>query len=295
MFTLILVGFAVKKIGFMHPQTSSDLTNILLDIVSPCLIINAFEHPYSAARMHEFLLTAAAMLIFYLVAILLAAIIFSRVKPVQVRQIAKYGAVYSNAGLMGIPIASAVFGSTGVFFAVAALAGFNIFTWTHGASLFRPKSQKGGIDWRQILLNPNLLAVLIGLIFFLTSIKLPVIVNGVLKDISLLNAPLSMIVIGASLADIKLSRQMKSPVIWLAIILRNILFPLLSIFILKMLGVSGTAYLTSVVMMSCPAAALVVLFPLQYHSDVATGLAILGISTLLSLVTIPGIFLVATL
>ncbi len=51
MFSLILVGLLINKIGFFHQQTSDDLTSILLYVVSPCLIINAFEEPYSPKRI----------------------------------------------------------------------------------------------------------------------------------------------------------------------------------------------------------------------------------------------------
>ncbi|EEI24992.1 hypothetical protein HMPREF0519_0915, partial [Lentilactobacillus hilgardii DSM 20176 = ATCC 8290] len=69
MFVLMLVGVLINKLGFMQAQTSNDLTNILLYIVSPCLIIGAFEQHYSASRMQQLMLVCVGIFIFYIIEI----------------------------------------------------------------------------------------------------------------------------------------------------------------------------------------------------------------------------------
>ncbi|GAQ01616.1 transporter [Companilactobacillus farciminis] len=80
MFGLMLIGVLINKLKFMHAQTSSDLTNVLLYIVSPCLIINAFEQPYSDSRIKQFLLAILGVVILYFVEIIVAKLIFGRLK-----------------------------------------------------------------------------------------------------------------------------------------------------------------------------------------------------------------------
>lgn len=142
MFVLMLIGVLINKVGFMHTQTSNDLTNILLYIVSPCLIIGAFEQNYSAARMKQLMLVVIGIFLFYIIEIIIAKFAFGRISNINLQRITKYGSIYSNAGFMGIPLTSALFGNAGVFFAVASLAGFNIFSWTHGVSLFKTSKKK---------------------------------------------------------------------------------------------------------------------------------------------------------
>ncbi|WP_057896384.1 AEC family transporter [Liquorilactobacillus oeni] len=291
-FLLMLLGVLINKVGFMHPQTSNDLTNILLNIVSPCLIINAFEQPYSNDRIRQLLLAGLGILAIYLLEIILAAVFFKMVRDANLRRILKYGCIFSNAGFMGIPLASSLFGKTGVFFAVVSLAGFNIFNWTYGLSLFNKDqvSVKKIVKLRIALLNPNIISIILGLFLFIFSISLPNTVSQTVKYVGTINTPLSMIVIGNSLGNIKLRKEIKGFYLWLTIFLRNLLFPVLAIIILKFLGISGIALETTVIMMSCPVAGIVVLFTLQNDDDVSPAIALMGISTILSLATIPIVF-----
>lgn len=124
MFCLMLVGVLINKLKFMHAQTSNDLTNVLLYIVSPCLIINAFEQPYSNDRIKQFLLAAGGVILLYLVEIVIAKLVFGHLKNRNLSRIAQYGSIYSNAGFMGIPLISSLFGSKGVFFCGSFIGGF---------------------------------------------------------------------------------------------------------------------------------------------------------------------------
>ncbi len=292
MFLLMLVGVIINKLGFMRPETSNDLTNILLYIVSPCLIIGAFEQPYSINKLYQLLLVCGGIGLFYLVEIIIARLTFGRISNLNLRRITQYGSIYSNAGFMGVPLTSALFGNAGVFFAVASLAGFNIFSWTHGVSLFKTPNKETNRwqNFREIILNPNIVAIALGLIIFLCAFRIPSPINEVVKYVSSINTPLSMIVIGNSLANIHLSRQLIDKHLWLALGFRNLLFPIIAVIILKLLTVSGVALYTTVLMAACPAAGLVVLFTLQAYGDASPAVALMSLSTILSLVTIPIIF-----
>lgn len=114
MFVLMLIGVLINKLGFMHPQTSNDLTNILLYIVSPCLIIGAFEQSYSPSRLKQLMLVVIGIVVFYIIEIIVAKFTFGRLSNINLQRITQYGSIYSNAGFMGIPLTSALFGNAGV-------------------------------------------------------------------------------------------------------------------------------------------------------------------------------------
>lgn len=193
---------------------------------------------------------------------------------------------------MGVPLAAALFGKAGVFFAVVSLTGFNLFNWTHGIWLF--SADKDQNDWRQTLkkvfLNANIIAIVIGLVIFFYQIKLPQIPDSVIKYIASINTPLSMIVIGNSLANARLDRHTFNLQLWSSLFLRNFLFPLTAAFILKILSVTGVAFYTTVLMMACPTAGIVVLFTLQAGRNTASAVTLMSLSTILSLFSIPLVF-----
>ncbi|CAM3166646.1 AEC family transporter [Lactiplantibacillus plajomi] len=295
MFILMLVGLLINKLGFMHAQTSTDLTNILLYVVSPCLIINAFQQRFSASRLQTLGLVIVGILIIYAVMIIVTQLVFRRVADPNLRRIMRYGSVYSNAGFMGIPLTSSLFGSTGVFFAVASLAAFNIFSWTHGISLFTGRQGSRRDNLKQIILNPNIIAIIVGLVLFVTSTRLPEIISNAVTYVSAINTPLSMIVIGNSLAAVKLNRETLDKRLWGVLLLRNLLFPYLTIVVLQLIGISGVPLFTTVLMAACPVAGIVVLFTLKVHGEPGPAVALMSVSTILSIATIPLVFALTNL
>ncbi|KRL06713.1 MAG: AEC family transporter [Liquorilactobacillus hordei] len=297
MFCLMLVGVLANKLKFFHEQTANDLTNILLYIVSPCLIIKSFETSYSTSRIHTFLMIALGTLVLYLIQIFLSTIIFKSVKDYNIRRITKFSSIYSNAGFIGIPLVSSLFGSSGVFYAVVPLAFFNLFNWTHGISMFAASNYEYSIIQRirKVLFNPNILAIILGMSLFCFSIKIPQLPSQLINYISSVNTPISMLVIGNSLANITLKNCKLTRAIIVSLILRNIIYPLLTLIIMPLLGVSGLALSTIILMMACPVGGIVVLFTLQVHDNVNPAITLMGISTLLSLITIPFIFFISNL
>ncbi|WP_260243672.1 AEC family transporter [Limosilactobacillus fermentum] len=141
-FLLMLLGALARQLGFLSPTTINDLTNLVLYFLSPLVIIKAFLAPFPVTRLKIFCLTLVGVVITYLVTILLAKLAFAKVKDANLQRIATYGSIYSNNGFMGIPLAQALFGSTGVFYGVVSMVGFNAFTWTHGVAMCQPPLTK---------------------------------------------------------------------------------------------------------------------------------------------------------
>ncbi|KRM11433.1 AEC family transporter [Paucilactobacillus suebicus] len=289
MAALIITGILIKRQGSLSALTSSDLTNILLYVVSPCLIIKSFEMKFSPSYLTELGLIGFSLIIFYVIEIIVSWLIFSHTSSGKTAKVLAFASIYSNAGFMGIPLVQSLLGSTGVFYASISLAIYNIFNWTHGVSMFHHAN-----DRRESLIslvkNPNIWAVVVGLVIFMNNIQLPSPINQFLTDISYLNTPLAMFVVGANLASVRLNHQYLGGNLWLSILLRNVLFPVIMIILLRLFSVSSTGALTTVLMAACPTASLVVLFSVQYHSDTKQAIPLFGISTLLCLVTLPLIY-----
>jgi predicted permease len=253
-FCLMFFGVIIRSSGHLHQTTANDLTDMLLYYISPLVIIRAFQQPFSSSGLHVLSATAAAVVTACLISIVLSKLLFMRVKDPAKQRTAKFGSVYSNAGFMGIPLAQALFGSAGVFYAVVSLAVFNIFAWTHGTSLYQGPHSKNG--WRAkakaIIVNPNIAAILIGLAMFVLSIHFPSQINQFLTYVSDLFTPLSMIVIGSSLVDMPLRSVTFDLPIMISLLLRNLFYPVIAILMLKLFAVTGTAFTTSVILSSCP-------------------------------------------
>lgn len=295
-FLLMVLGALIRKLGFLHTTSINDVTNITLYFLSPMVILKAFQQPFSAQRMQAFLWTLAAVFLTYLVSIIISKLVFKGVINTNLRRIYTYGSIYSNNGFMGVPLAQALFGSTGVFFAVASMVGFNVMNWTHGVSLFNPEHQESALTkLRSIILNPNIIAIIVGFLMFYFSWHFPSLISSFIGYGSAAFTPMSMIIIGSNLVGVKLANLKISWGEFGTLLLRHIIYPLVTLCLLKLFAISGTALYTTVILGSCPVAGLVVLFTLQSKGDTKPAVTLMSISTLLSLVTIPLVFAIANL
>lgn len=286
-FLLIGVGALAGKIGFIHNESSKDMTRILCYIVSPCVIIKAFQQPFSIDSAFGLLIAFIAALGIHLLATIGLKFVFNRkIVPDPGHRLAlRFGATYSNAGFMGIPLLAALLGTQGVFYGTAYLAGFNIFCWTSGIALYNGKTDRKSM--LKALVNPNIIAIIIGLFFFLSAVPLPALISTGVSYLYDLNTPLSMLVIGYTFSQIRMGRLFSDPWIWPGTILRNLAVPIIVLIVLQSIGVNKMVLLSSVLMSACPVASYTVLFAKMKDYDTGFPTKLMAISTLLSIVTIP--------
>lgn len=297
MFILMGIGFLCRSTNLMHDQTNKELTKILLYVVSPCIIINSFLQPVTTTLLKGFLFGLIATTVVFSLSIIVAKFIFSLsvFKKNPEVQAMKFAATYSNGGFMGIPLVQAMMGKAGTFFSVPYLVIYNIFLWSHGVGIFEKGEPRIISDQiRTILFNPNIIATIIGFIIFVIGIPMPDIITTPISDIVAVNTPLSMIVIGANLGG--LSKDMvKDKNIWFICLLRNIVFPLMIIFALRLIPMTDTAYLAIVIMASCPIAGLIVMLSLMNNQPLEFPSQSLCLSTLLSVLTLPMVIVIASM
>lgn len=284
----MIVGFVCKKVNFVHDITVKDLTNLLLYLVSPCIIVNSFLVSFSKKKFQMFILAMLAAIIVFIIGIIIADVLFGQVKDFPKKDALKYSTVYSNAGFMGIPLVQAFLGAKGVFFSIPFLVVYNLFMWSHGIRLFS-KQGKQNIreEIRTLICNPNIIAAVLGICIYLTQIKLPIMIHIPLEDLASINTPLSMLIIGSNLSEISLNEVFSSKESWQGTLSRNVVVPLVAMLILKLFHLSKLAYISLAIMISCPVAGVIVLFSILNDFDVKLPTQLLCLSTLVSVCTIP--------
>ena len=287
MFILMMTGFCLIKKQMLSLEAVGQLTQVLMFVVCPCVIISSFQLKMRPELIHGLIISALSAVIAHIVPIVLSRVLFTRrLMDDDHIKVLRYAIVYSNCGFMGIPLLSAIIkGGEGVFYASVYIMVFNVFTWTHGVMVFVGKMDRRSL--RNLLRNPNLLAVAVGLAFFLCSVRLPSVVGDTMGYISQLNTPLAMFVIGARLADIPLNTLLTDLWVWPGVLLRNFILPLLAIFGLYLAGIKGTLMLACLVPVACPIAGNTVLFPAMYGLRTPLPGKLLSLSTLLSILSIP--------
>lgn len=293
MFILMAAGYFLYKIGILSEDACKSITRMLLLFVCPVVIVYSFQIKFSASLVHGLVISAISAVCAHVFGIVLSHFVFLRhPADVEHRNVLRFAAVYSNCGFVGIPLLAAVIGTKGIFYASVYIAVFNMFNWTHGVAVFRGKSDKSAL--REVLLNPNLIAVVIGLLLFCFSVSLPPLLRSGMLYVYDLNTPLAMIVIGARMAQIEPRSLLTDRLVLPGIAMKNIVIPCIALMILHLAGVSGTLLLACLIPIACPVAGNTVLFADMYGADTKFPTKLMSLSTLLCVISIPLLVYIVT-
>ena len=289
MVIMIAIGFFCYKKELLTEAGVKSMSAILLNVVTPCMLINAYQQDFNTELAVKFLTAAGAAVLLHLIMIAIVLLVFKRQENPMVKKVNTFLSIYSNCGFMGLPLLNAALGDEGVFLGSAYLAVFSLMYWTQGVYVF--SGDKRDMISKKAILNPGVLGVLIGLIFFFGRIKLPGLIGTTVSGIAALNTPVAMFVIGSFLAKTKVKSALKNPNVWLVTVLRLLVLPLISLGVLFVLTKTGIAdplaAMAVLLQVSAPCATVGSLFAVKFGYDPTYASEVIAISTLLSMITIP--------
>lgn len=248
------------------------------------MIINSFNFTFQGEMKGNILVAFIYSIAFFIVGIITSYIFLIIIKG-EKKKILHFANIFSNCGFIGFPIINSLFGAEGMVYASIFNMIFNIFLWTYGVMIFSNKVSKDSI--KKVLLNPAIIAVYIGVIMMIFNIKLPSFILESTKLVGNMTPPISMIIVGVMLADVKLKDVFKEPTIYYGSIIKLIIIPLNLYFIKLLLKENSTIINTIILIQAMPAAAMTTIFSLDFNKEKEYSAIVVFISTLLSIITIP--------
>ena len=292
LFVLIAVGFVCGKIKLIKEVDSKLLTNIVLYLATPCVIIRSFQEvEFNYNLLINLLITVICASLIHIGAIVILKLIFRNNKEENRKKVLQFSAVFSNCGFMSLPLQNALLGSEGVFYGSIFVGIFNVFVWSYGFLEMSGNSEK--ISVKKIFLNPGVVSVTFAVILFFTQIKLPEIIFSPINYLAGLNTPVPMLIIGYYLSQTNLKVAFKDKGVYSVIGLRLLLIPVLSMIIMFLCGVDETILIPCVVASSAPVAATTTMFSNKFNRDVDLSVALVSVTTLFSIVTMPVVIAIA--
>lgn len=289
---MMAVGFVAAKARIITENGRNLLTKLVLYVTQPFLIINSFQMAYSADVLMQMGIVAVFAVLsmggFYL----LGSFALPR-KDDGKRRVLWQSMVFSNCGFMGIPVLGSLFGDAGVIYASVYILVFTVFTWTLGIYIYAGKTG----SWREVLLQPGLIAVIVGLVLFLTGVRLPEwAVKDIFSQVGSLTTPLAMMIVGALVAEGDFRSVFRDLSLFGSAAIRLVALPALSLgmfWLLHSLGLPGLPAAGSPVVVACvlitamPVAANVAIFASMYSVRPQYAAQTVVVSTLLSVATVP--------
>lgn len=283
LFLYMICGFVVSRLGVIREENRGALVRLLMDVAMPMMVLNAFNKPVTPEELRSSLWVIVIALVGCAVTGLIGLLLWRR-QPENKRKVLMYASMFSNAGNAGLPIISLVFGPVGVFYASMYLIPPRILQWTVGLGFF-VKPEKGG--WiKNVLLNPMVVMIYIGAFLMVTGWQIQGVFGTAIANLGSMTGPLSMILIGATLAQANWKMLFDSSVM-LTSFFRLIAFPLLFALILKLLHADALVTNICVILLAMPVASNTAAMAERYGGDHVFASACVSVSTLLSVITVP--------
>ena len=284
LFIIMFIGLAAKKQKMIDENVQSSISAILVKIGLPALVLASSNFERNNQVLPNMLQILYITLIYY-VAIASLGIITAKLLKYKKQTAKVYTSliVFANVGFMGYPVARAFFQETGVFYASIVNLVFTALLWTYGILLFNSQDR---INFKK-LVNIGTITAVINIIIFLSGYKLPTAIFTALDMTGKMTIPLAMIFIGATIADINFKNLLNDKKVYIVSILRLLIIPITTGFLLKTAGFNSTVISICTIMAAMPSAATNAIFAREFNSEPLFASVGVFITTLLSIISLP--------
>lgn len=287
LFLMIFMGYLIVKTGLVRDDDSKVLSKIILYLIVPCVIINAFQVDYTTDTVKGLLIAFAASV---MTQVILLVVISVAGRLLHLNEVEVASVYYSNSGNLIVPIVTFILGQEWVLYGCVFMSVQLVFLWTHCKKII---SREASYDWKKIILNINMISIFIGVVLFFTKIRLPEIIGNTLASVGTMIGPASMIVTGMLFAGMNLKQIFANKRVYFITFLRLIAVPLIALVLIKFSNLASFSADGNKIMLIVflaiitPSASTVTQMCQVYGNDSRYASAINVMTTLLSIITMP--------
>ena len=287
MFALMLLGLLLSRRGMITEQGSRDLSNVLLYAVIPCVILRSYMSEFSTEKLRAMGLSALIAVIAFAASIAVAYLTCGTRHRIE-----NFAVAFGNAGFIGIPLVTAVFGPEAAFYVVPFSTFANLLQWTYGIVIISGKKET--MNLRMVFVNPVFISMVIGIALFVLQPTLPTVVTGTIGYIADGNTVLAMIILGYYLSKVQLRGLFADVRLYLFSALRLLVVPAVTILVfLPFPFARGEITLITLIAAATPIASSTAIFAQKFGQDYRRAVSYVCLSTILSVATLPLVMLFA--
>ncbi|MGN0406470.1 MAG: AEC family transporter [Bariatricus sp.] len=289
LFIYMLIGFICCKKRFLDNAASEKISWLVLNISNPCMILSSAVNSDGSIRGKELLMTVGIA-----VGVYAFMLVLSHVLPVLLgipkhdRGIYSLMTVFNNIGFMGFPVIVAMYGEGALLYASVFTLLYNLLFYTYGIQLVSEEGNSIGnhLKLRQII-NTGIIASVIAVVLYLMEIPTPEFFKTTVKGLSNLAAPLSMIVIGISLAGIRLKELFLDVKMLVFSFIKLLVIPIAGVYVIRLIVSNEVILGVCMVMLATPAGSMTAMLAQQYHKNYEMTAKGVALTTILSVITMP--------
>ena len=281
------LGFIGAKAHYIPREANRILSQLVLDIVLACSVIYSAAsntYPLTNAQVAMLALAAAAAAAVLIVLSKLGIFLF-RIRK-EDKGVCEYMLIFSSSALMGYPVIRACYGTDAVFFAAILNMVFTTLCYTYGVGLIRGDWTRKSRTWRE-LISPVIACSLLAWVIYVFQIRLPPFFVDALGYLDQVASPLSMLIVGSTLAYADRIRAPGLFRVFSLVALRIIVTPLLAYAVFRPLFHNDMMTGIFVIFQALPAAVSTTMFCARFEKDGTIAALCVLLSTALSAVILP--------
>ena len=238
LFMMLCVGIVGAKSKILNKERCKMLSNMLINLIMPITFFCSFQQDFDKTKLLGLGIAFLLGLFAHVFPMLLGKLFFKKASGTN-WAIDRFCVIYGNCAYIGIPLIQSILGQEGVFYVTAFIFSFNIFVFTQGINLVSEGEAISDIK-HQILLNPVILSILIGLVFYLLRLRLPAVILNPVQTVGNCNTPIAMIIAGCEMTETNFRQILRSLRTYIVTLTRLVIVPLMVVAVVVLFGVEIT-------------------------------------------------------
>lgn len=285
LFVYMMIGYVACKKEYFDQEFGKKLSWLVVNVANPMLAISAVVNNEEQIAKKDFYVTVLLAICFYAFFLILAQIL-PRLIGVQKSDIGVYKMMttFNNIGFMGFPVIAAAYGNGALIYAVPFSIMFNILCYTWGIQTLCGGGEKG--NWKRII-NIGTISGIISIVLFFMQIPVPKMICSLSAGLGNLTGPLSMLVIGISIAAMELKDLFTDVKLLKFALIKLLAVPVAAMLLVCQVIDNRLICEVFLVMMATPAASMCAMLSQQYGGDYELAAKGVALTTILSVVTMP--------
>ena len=286
LFIIVVLGYALCKLGYMGEDFDRKLSSIVVDVTCPLLILSSVmgeslpDRTFILPLLGVGFLTYVLLLVFgFFVPRLIAA-------DRDDQGMIGFALMFANVGFIGYPIVSSIFGAKAVFYAALLNMPNTFFIFTAGVMLVKGEYSVRKLNLK-LLFSPAMIAAFVAALLVALDVHTPEIVARPVTMVGNITVPAALMIIGSSMARLPLHDIIGSPKVYVASVVRLGVVPVSLYFLFKVCGVSDIVNEINTVVIAMPVASFGTMFCMKYGRNPALMTEMTFITTVGSIFTIP--------
>lgn len=292
LFAMVL-GYILFKKGILNKEINKNISNLIVQVTCPCLIVCSVSSvPYGeGAEIVKLLISGVVV---YIILPVFARVITKIMRvPAHLRGTYMCMFIFANSMFMGYPVVQALYGDMAIFYCTIFNMPFNILYFSLAINYFKKDAAIEAGTYQKEKINPKnfinmgIIASVVALLIYFARIPIPGLVFDCLGFVGNITTPLSMVIIGSSLAAVSLKEIKTEKGIWPMLPIRLGLIPFVVWCVMHLFTSDPMMIGVCTVSAGMPVASLVAMGSVQYERQGKCASIGVAVSTIFSMISIP--------